>query len=241
MSILILSEKDRFEFPNIRVSTKVSSVFLSCGIKSKFGSKARRVDTLAINVILVMTKLGSIVFLSFLNSTVAYVQPSENPTSWSGVGVRKHILYILNKFHDTAKRPFWAIPNSPGKTRGAIREMVQRMLYRFPSMGVQPFESVIQSKLWNRGWLVAVLPSTAKDNTHTLALGKAQTWPEQKSAQCSTKPIPNILTGCRVSATMRVSFGIWQESYCKRFLWCEFLIFSMDRQDYFILFHTFFA
>ena len=58
LSILILSEKDRFEFPNIRVSTKVSFVFLSCGIKSKFGSKARRVDTLAINVILGMTKLG---------------------------------------------------------------------------------------------------------------------------------------------------------------------------------------
>ncbi len=63
ISMVMLSEKDRFEFPHIRVSTKVSLEFLSSFLSShhfyrtKFGIKARRVETLA-NVILGTTKLG---------------------------------------------------------------------------------------------------------------------------------------------------------------------------------------
>ncbi len=57
--MVILCEKDRFEFTNIRVSTKMSLEFLSCSIKTKFGVKARRVDTLATKVILGDEQIGT--------------------------------------------------------------------------------------------------------------------------------------------------------------------------------------
>ncbi len=60
----MLSENDRFECPNIRVSTKVDTLILTpwnfyhAELKGSSGNKAKRVDTLAVSVILEMRKSG---------------------------------------------------------------------------------------------------------------------------------------------------------------------------------------